>query len=254
MLVARFVLKNILLVENKRDLYMINKEKVGYITSLLLLIILVCASEAYADDQVLEIYKKTGHVVSTTVDEVTKKYYDIWKNIFCAKNKFTEDDYNKLITIEMMSVRTDGYYGSFYILYDFNISWFKMTYSDGFAIMLKPGTNEYAYLNISRGVFLSETEVRKILALYNYQGIGLMPSIHPLFIKTELEAINIFWVNMAKQKLAKFSIKEIKHEIIDDRPYFTKSVEIAGKCAHGSLNLVTGEFKSINDDCVFIVD
>ena len=105
----------------------------------------------------------TADIQPLCEDIVCKTYFDVWRKEQMYQNNISAAYINRHFTPVSTQIDKWNSGQSFDIIYDVKIGWAKVRTSDGFMIKTKAGEKTYPALNVRRGIYFSEQEVRAVV-------------------------------------------------------------------------------------------
>lgn len=220
--------------------------------------------------------------------EIVSKYLNFWERLFKEKNHLSDAEFDQYISYNIdagqkrVFTHNQGNYGNYYsdfltIEYFVAFDWFRSLKVDQLSIMMSSADKTYKNLNISRDVYLSEGEIRRLLAWQDRfpskNGSGMVSLVNlkkPLLFATKKDAVNKFSMDLAKkftketpgpfseETLNTFQARKLSEGIFEDKfcginadpclivRWGTESCidrDNMLSIAASSINLVTGETK-----------
>ncbi len=177
-----------------------------------------------------------------------KQYLGIWKKILLEKNSLSEDYFNAHIVPIGSEILTWNSGESFSISYQIKIDWMVCNCSDKFLIKTNPGETLYPTLDIRRGDYLNEDEIKKVLNMKAFSSrMNVIKSIEHLVFGSKVDAVKNMESSAGVNKISniKFFIDGLStNTIAPGEPFMTGSAELSKKdnsCIFATLNLAGGK-------------
>jgi len=184
------------------------------------------------------------------------RYFNIWKKVFMERNNMSADYFNAHIAPVRTSINTWNSGESFNITYNVNVEWMSCKRSDQFIVKTSPTETTYPALDIRRGEYLNEEEIKKALDQFAFSSemnvIGSYEKLAFASVKDALIAIQ----KKAGQGTFKFSEFSYTHPNMNTtangHPLMTAYAEIdyaGNKCIAGTADLATGDCVTQDTRC-----
>lgn len=182
------------------------------------------------------------------------QYYDVWKNIFLSSNNMSEEYFKKHVFPYHTEIATWNSGESFRKSYQIKIDWFICTLSDQFIV--KTSETTYPALTITRGDYLTESEIIQVLSAYAFSSsMNVVESDEHLKYSSYKKAVNDICCDHDKITSAS------KIRYFEKKPVFTPNGhpylifggihdQQENKCFEGKLDLITGECDVSDCNCV----
>lgn len=127
----------------------------------------------------------------TCSDEICSKYLEIWKKEQMYQNNYDENYFNEHIIPVSAEVFEWMEGESFSVIYYVSIDWAKAKALDSFMIRTKPESRLFPALNIKRGEYLSQEEIRRVVDKFAFNSqITKFNPVEELTYKTKTSAIS----------------------------------------------------------------
>jgi len=176
------------------------------------------------------------------------EYYEIWENLFKARNDMSDDYFDRHILITETAIDHWNSGESFRIYYNVNIDWATATAGDKFIVNISSEAWLPPTLDVPKEEYLTEEDISSIL-----DASGFFSRISEIASVTQLR--------FPSKKAAVKALRDIagSNRIRSDRIYYKKSrhlfnanghpylvgngviSEISNRCVYGEIDLVTGE-------------
>lgn len=187
-------------------------------------------------------YRQKGGVVST--------YFPIWKKMFQSVNGLSDAEFDRHIYVRKIFNYGELKDRDFLTVeYFVTVDWFVARQLVTFDIMLPSATDENRSLNVARDTYLSEEEMKLLLAHGGNRLLGKVRVKEPLVFASRQKA-----VGRLKEALrdAEFSDDKVVMELLDGEPSLSVTAMVdyeQNTCRRGVLGLVTGEPRVFESAC-----
>jgi hypothetical protein len=186
-------------------------------------------------------------------------YFNIWKELFLAKNQMTEEYFNNHITICNTSANTDQYQGiQFALTYKFKIDWFETKFEENFMIWLTPlYLQNNPDINLPVNTLLSKDQVSQYMGNpFFATPMEIISSIEHLNYSSRQAAIMAMAANAGVNDMCTSNLS-VQYMNVDNpmigHPVLTASATVNwedNKCVSGIMDLATDYIKVEHIACM----
>jgi hypothetical protein len=192
--------------------------------------------------------------ISYIRDDITRKYFSLWMEIFKSHNGLTEDDVEtKVLFVKASNTGPTGEVDYFEVSYFAVMDWLKIKPATiGFPIIWPPNREEYKYLSLRTGVYLEQDEIMKYLTVGHNDSSFRVELKKPLAFQRKEEALVALQQGLEIDQIPN---DKAVFEFLDGTPVVTAFVafeKTKNHCKLGRLNLITGQVNVSRQRCKII--
>lgn len=183
-------------------------------------------------------------------------YFEVWKDYFLDVNDMEEAYFDAHIFPYASFLESWESGESFKIRYKVKIEWLEVDVRDEFLIRIDPKENKFPQLELPKGQYLFDDQVAVVLNNFAFNSkITRIASVESLNFSSEKNALKAL-----RDVSGEGEIEFRRYEFKDARLVFTPNGHpymygLVQKqddvCACGEIDLVTGDGKPYNCECVF---
>jgi hypothetical protein len=189
--------------------------------------------------------------------DTCQTYFSIWKDLFLSKNEMSQEYFDKHITLNSSLIHKWGDGISLEISFKVKIGWVDCRMQDKFIFYIT--NNYFPKLNVPRNALLSKDQIETVLnGNYYNSRINKISPVDELKYSSQADAIqaliNASIVDTFFTSRVSFPLKSFDRYTVG-HPYLIAGAALSlenNKCIEGSIDLINGETKYIEQQCVIM--
>ena len=242
-----------------------NPDQMKKTLSICLLFFIIFSCSKHADYQTIDCSYMNDQLPPITCSgsicqsDTCKTYFGIWKELFLAKNKMTEDYFNNHITICNTATYKYANQGfQFELAYKLTIDWFEAKFEEGFMIWLYPSyLQANPDVNVPASILLSKDQISANINNAFFSDLfHTISSIDHLKYSSRQEAVTVLAHAAGVNDMCSSSIS-VQYEDVPDPPIGHPVLMAGGalnwnenKCVSGIMDLASDYLKTDKSYCV----
>lgn len=191
-------------------------------------------------------------------DELMEEYFLIWKSEFMSRNAMSEEYFNTHIRGIVTETGTWDGGISFSVGYSFVFDWLCIETGDRFLVNINPEYIAYRYIDLPRGQFLNDSQLRYVFSLDVGLGeVSTLERIDSLPFDSYDEALASFREQSGFPfiEIWRSEFKRFDRASLVKKPNFLGRGVIdrdANRCVKGNFNPATGQTFNVRESACYV--